>query len=79
MKKLIIVSVIAFLAGDAECAYRANRHYRKSQQALLHENEVLRLKLEAICRVVVDVADGGDFEEIAKRFDEMKEFIDVIE
>lgn len=77
--KLIIASVIAFLIGDAEACVRARRYYRKQQAAMLHENEVLRLKLEAICTVVVRTSDGDDFDEIAERFDEMRKFIEIIE
>lgn len=77
--KLIIASVVAFLAGDLEAVIRANRHYRKSQRALLHKIEVEQLKVNALLTFVTDVTEENDPEGAVERFMEVKQFIDIIE
>lgn len=73
-KKIVIVAIAtAFLLGDAEAVWRANRKAKKTFQ----ENRVLKMKLKAAAKFIQDEGEIGSKQAALKLIDDL-EFIEVI-
>lgn len=73
-KKIVIVALAtAFLLGDAEAVWRANRKAKKTFQ----ENRVLKMKLKAAAKFIQDEGDVGSKQAALKLIDDL-EFINVV-
>ena len=78
-KKLIIIAIIAALAGDAEAVWRGNRKWYKSHRAVIHENEMLQMKVNVLVQFINDIAAGNDPEHAVESFVDMAKFINIVD
>ena len=71
-KIMIVALATAFLLGDAEAVWRANRKAKN----IMSENKVLKMKLKAAAKFIQDEGDIGSKQAALKLINDL-EFIDV--
>lgn len=74
-KEVVALCALAFIVGEAQAVYRANRKLKK----LHKEKTILLMKVNSLVGFVSEVADNADPVEAVAKFKNSYDFINLID